>query len=130
MSDTFTASTQYGDLTGTVSFDGYDGDFLNQIAAKSDVPEDQFPIGFGINSLWSDENGTVRMSIDVIAVPCKTVGESVVAMLAYEREHGELPAKRYDCSLTFAELLPLMNRMNICARAKELESANVQIQTS
>jgi hypothetical protein len=53
MSEIEIACTQYGDLKGTVSIDGYNGSFVHAVAAKSDMPPG-YPGGAGerLAGLW------------------------------------------------------------------------------
>jgi hypothetical protein len=41
----FVASTKYGDLKGTISVDGFEGPFLEELRKKANIPEGYTPVG-------------------------------------------------------------------------------------
>jgi len=45
MERTFVASTKYGDLKGTISVDGFEGPFLDELSKKANIPEGYIPVG-------------------------------------------------------------------------------------
>ncbi len=45
MARPFVASTKYGDLKGTISVDGFEGPFLDELSKKANIPEGYIPIG-------------------------------------------------------------------------------------
>ena len=45
MEQPFVASTKYGDLKGTISVDGFEGPFLNELGKKANIPEGYMPVG-------------------------------------------------------------------------------------
>lgn len=45
MARPFVASTKYGDLKGTISIDGFEGPFLEELSKKANIPEGYIPVG-------------------------------------------------------------------------------------
>jgi hypothetical protein len=45
MEQPFVASTKYGDLKGTISIDGFEGPFLDELSKKANIPEGYIPVG-------------------------------------------------------------------------------------
>jgi hypothetical protein len=92
MSTPVTASTQYGDLVGTVEIDGHDTTPLSRLVSLTNMPPYFCPIGLEISlfDFFDDE-----VAFALLAYDSRTVGCGPEEMRAYIERHGELPVRRF-----------------------------------
>ncbi len=92
-------STQYGDLIGSVQFDGHSGPPLSDLADLTDMPQDYCPVAIKI-SLPNTLESVVPFS--VFAYEYSQVGYTQDEIRAYIAHHGELPLREFECSFPFS----------------------------
>lgn len=104
------AQTQYGDLTGTVSVDGFDGLSIRLLAGKAGY----YPVGLEIHCHAAKKGAMHRPIIKMLAVDATILDEcSPDGVSRYAEEHGTLPVFRFATDLTIDDVLTNVKRMVI-----------------
>lgn len=116
MSKPFIASTQYGDLKGTVSLDGLQGPLLQELMAKANVPSGYVPVGLTCylgRSRPHDKELSDRF-ITFSLVAARADEWDIDRIHREARQEGQLDVFRFDLEdLTAEEILKLIKRLNI-----------------
>jgi hypothetical protein len=117
MPEAFKANVQYNDFRGSIAIDGH-----------ASIPDGYWPVGFEMWNAIPQDDGSIPLTI--IAAPTEKVGHSIEDMIKYERDHGELPVRRFESRVDFAELRSLMKRLDIKVVIGSLEDVKVAVYTS
>jgi len=123
MAEPFVASVQYGDLKGTVAFDGHNGPPLHELAKFTNMPAGYFPVGFSLWRLHPDEDGLVPFRI--VAVDMRDTGNSMDDIINFARTKDEVPVYPFDGKVSPAEFAALFKRFDLKAINKNLAKSNV-----
>jgi hypothetical protein len=125
MSEIIRASTQYADMQGTISIDGWDG--LSTIGIGGGVGKGYWPIGLDIDWESSAEGAYLDPIIYVLAVDEGILeGKSPPeAVAAYSRRHEEIPVFRFRTKLKTVDLLPHIKRLSIILQDRTSEDAQL-----
>ena len=126
MSETITARTQYGDLQGTVSFDGHSSPPLMKLAELTDMPPYFGPIAFELSRLSPREDGTIPFKI--IAVDTTTVGGTQRDLDLYLTDHETIPLRRFHGAIKPAELESYFKRFSLFAIHKAFKDFEDKMQ--
>ena len=119
MGESFIASVQYDDLTGTVAADGFEaGGPLGDLAKKVPIKSGYTPIGFGLNQLYPLENG--NLPITVFAIDTGKVGATPTEVQDYAKKHGQLPLTGFR-----REIAPIEFRSNTQTLQSPLAQSSV-----
>ena len=117
MSEPIVATTQYGDLKGTVSADNADhGELLTAIAAKAGMPKGYFPVGFQMSATGHRFHATVYAVDAQVAV---TPDE----LTAHAKGRDDLPVFAFRSTIepaAFLELLASTKRLSIVAQLRSI----------
>lgn len=107
-----TSATQYGDLKGTISLDGYSGSFLHDLKKKINVPEKYFPLGLEV---YAGEPGTNHsyLSMTLYAADTTLVGNNADAIKAFAASKGNIEVESFEVKLPIGEILPLIKRCSV-----------------
>lgn len=115
MGEAFVAATQYGDLKGTVSADGYDGSFLLELIPKASMPSGYRPVGLTCyveGPRAGQEECFIHFSL--AAVPVKRPEKWDLSIILSEaKKVGELEVHTFDLDVTVEEVLTLIKRLDL-----------------
>ena len=114
MQEVFTSSTQYGDLKGNVTIDGFDGGNLHDFAQANGVNTNQyFPIGIDI---YIGEHGHQSISIITIDVNAVGIGSIYENIKDYLESNEEIDVKKFTFpNVTLNDYLQKCKRFSIVA---------------
>lgn len=125
MSESFEATTQYDDLKGTNAFDGHSGPPLSDLAKRSEMPEEYFPVGFELFRLNPNDLGKIPFGL--FAVKITEAGDSMEKIISFANSSGELPVYRFDGELELTDFPVLFKRIDIKALSKSIPAYKVSI---
>jgi hypothetical protein len=126
MSESFKASAQYDDLTGTAAFDGHDGPPLRDMQKYCKIAPGYLPVGFKFGSLAPDKDGMV--SLTIVAVRCDQAGDNIDAVVRYAQAHnGELTVYPFSGKMPMKEWERFFKRTRINAAIRHLETFELQV---
>lgn len=123
MAESFIASVQYGDMKGTVAFDGHNGAPLHELAAKTDMPGGYVPVGFTLWKLEPEEDGLIP--IQVVAVDARDHGSNVDEIAKAAEASGELQVYPFDGRISLAEFTAHFKRFELKAIKRNFKTLNV-----
>lgn len=127
MQEIFRSSTQYGDLKGNITIDGFDGNNLHDFAQVNGVNTSQyFPIGLNI---YIGENGFQNISIVAIDLGAVGIGSTYDNIKTYIDSNEEIDVKKFDCpNATLDDYLKMCKRFSIAAASlPELMNKTINI---
>lgn len=109
MKNEISASVQYGDISGEISFDGFKGALLVEIAKQCGIDlENNFPLAL---KLRKGEFG--NSSIDLFACNKSEYGENIDVIRKKALLNGEIEVKKFELSISVDELLKKIKRLEI-----------------
>jgi hypothetical protein len=112
MSNEVRAVTQYGDMRGTISIDGWDGVSLIGIGAVAG--KGYLPVAIEFYGESQIRRGKHHFNCYVLAVDESILDKSAPdGLKSYIREHGELPVFRFRSSVKLEKVIPLLKRISI-----------------
>lgn len=123
MANKFVASTQYGDLKGTVAFDGHEGPPLDQLAELTDMTGEYFPVGVYFYRLNPDEDG--KIPFEVVAVRCDKVGTTWDEVTQFAKQEEHIPVYGFSGRIALSEFDVFFKRIDIKALHFNLEHQKV-----
>jgi len=114
MPEIFTSGTQYGDIKGNITVDGFDSGNLHEFAEDNNVDTSQyFPIGIEINR---GEHGHESISITAIDTVAVGIGSTYDNIKDYFDQNEVVNVKRIDLpNATFQDYLKKCKRFSIAA---------------
>jgi hypothetical protein len=116
MSKPFIASTQYGDLKGTVSVDGFQGPFLQELMTKANMPSGYITVGL-TSYLGRPRPHDKELSdrfITFSLVAARADEWDIDKICREARQEGQLNVFRFDLEdLTAGEVLKLIKRLDV-----------------
>ncbi len=119
MGEKFDASVQYGDLSGTVSIDGYEtGGPLHDLAEHTCLKPGYWPVGFGLHGLDPTEDG--KLAFVVFGVDGTEVGTSVDDVKAYVSQHGKLPVVGFHGKIESGQFIRFFKRFSLRVHSKHI----------
>lgn len=126
--ETFRASVQYGDWTGTVSADNADkSDLYHLLVSKSLIDKDnEFLLGA---TLWIGENhgGKIQAPyVAAIVTPLDNTHDNLQEKL--EAHGGPIPVRRVELELTIEEFIGLFKRFAVVLTTRGLDLEDRQYQ--
>lgn len=125
MTKGFQAMTQYGDLKGTNSFDGHSGPPLSDLAERSKMPNEYYPVGFELFRLNPNDSGKIPFGL--FAVRITEAGATMAEISSYADSSDELAVYRFDGELELTDFPVLFKRIDIKALSKALPANKVTI---
>ena len=125
MSERFEAGTQYDDLKGSSAFDGHSGTPLFELAERSNMPGEYFPVGFELFRLHPDETG--KIPFNLLAVRVAETGATMDDISSYANSMHEFRVYRFDGKLEPDDFEVLFKRIDIKALSKALPANKVEI---
>jgi len=125
MSESFVAGTQYGDLKGTISLDGFSSPPLYDFAALTDMPVGYWPVGISFYTLHITD-GTIPFRI--VAVQSSVVGHKTEDVEVYASEHNdEIPVYSFYGKINPHHLEGLFKRIDLNAILKGLDGYSIKV---
>lgn len=129
MLNPFVASTQFGDLKGTISIDGFQGLFISELVAKAKVPKGFVPVGLscylGEPSIHDESLNDRFFSFSLVAV--KTNEHEISKIHAKAITDGKLDVYRFEIEgLQAEDVLKLIKRMDIKLVSRELKDIDIE----
>lgn len=118
MSELAIAATQYGDLKGTVSFDGFSGPFLRELTCFAKLPPGYTPVGVSIFS--GQPKAEERWRIDLLAIDADLGGVTADELQKYASAEGNVKVFKFSADLSADEFLGLVKRVHVVAFVKSL----------
>lgn len=125
MSEVVKASTQYGDLKGSISCDGWDG--VTTLSLGIGCPRGYWPVGFEICAEPDSRGGKIDPDIYVLAID-----ESILdgkpgpdAVRKYAEQNPRLPVFRFRSKAKLSKLLGSMKRLSIVLQDKGTRGAQL-----
>jgi hypothetical protein len=128
MADDAKAATQYGDVKGTISVDGFSGIRIDDLYVRADVPSGYQPIGMRIAGSRRDENGELTIRASVLCVDTDQTGTKPDEIRRFGSENGELHTFEFDAQVDIAEILRCVKRYDIVLLGKITRGISVKIQ--
>jgi hypothetical protein len=121
MSEHAIASTEYGDLVGTVSIDGRQGHSLWRLRDRAvGIPADYEPIGVRIAAT------ATTFQVRLLAVDRDMI-EAAGSLKAWAAEPGKVIAFEFPVEVSAAELLGLLYCFNLVATVKAVPGEKVRV---
>jgi hypothetical protein len=119
MEDVVKATTQYRDLTGTISIDGWDGLSVTALGARYSG-KGYWPVGISFYDEKRSKDAGFDIDVYVYAVDTSILspGNTPDAIREYAKDHGQLPVFRFAAKLDIHKLLSLVKRGNIVLQHK------------
>ena len=116
MQEIFTSGTQYGDIKGNITIDGFDSGNLHDFAEDNSINTSQyFPIGIEI---YRGEHGHESISIIAIDTAAVGIGTTYDNIKDYLNQNEDVDVKRIDLpNATFEDYLKKCKRLSISAAA-------------
>ena len=127
MSDPFKSDTQDNDLVGDVAFDGHDGSPLRGLATHTKMPEDYWPIGLKLSTLYNNE-GKVLFSI--VAVKKGQYGSTTDEIAGNICDNSKVDAYSFHGSLIPERFAGYFKRTEISVLEKHFIQAFERIDVS
>lgn len=124
MEDISKATTQYGDLEGTVSLDGFDGPFLRELAKYSKMPAGYTPVGVSIHGT-NNERRRGPLDMDVLGTDADLSGVTGDELNAHFRSEQEVKVFRFPITLPVDELYLLVKRLSVVIFLRALHGKKV-----
>ena len=123
------ASTQYGDIKGTISIDGFEGPILEKLRSRSNMPKGYVAVGFAINSYARQRKSGVShsVSITVYGADSDQMGIGPDGWREYLKNNNEVSVFAFDAEISIDELLEMMKIITIKGWHKVISSASVRI---
>ena len=117
------ADTQYGDLKGTISLDGWDG--LSVLGAGGCCPKGYWPVGLQFYGEPINPGAEIEYDACVFAVDTSILdpGHPATMVSRYAKEHGQIPVFRFDAKVSLEVLLKSCKRVAIVLADKSLHRA-------
>jgi hypothetical protein len=128
MSKPFVASTQYGDLKGTVSVDGFQGPFLQGLIGKANMPSGYVPVGLTcyLGEPSVHDKGLSDRSIRFSIVAVKSDKGDMDEIRREAAATGTMDVFRFDLEgLKAEEILKLIKRLDIKLIWRDLENIEI-----
>jgi hypothetical protein len=126
------ASTQYGDFSGTISLDGFNGLSVFDLIRKSDRTKGYWPIGIRIygygKSGRSEDSSLPVIKAKVLCVDVDQTGLGADEIAKYCREHPQLHTFEFDAELDVMYFLSQIKRLDIVLLSKLVDDTEVRIQ--
>jgi hypothetical protein len=127
MQEIFTSSTQYGDIKGNVTIDGFSSGNLHDFAKDNSINTNQyFPVGIKI---YRGENGHESISIIAVDTAAVGIGTTYDNIKDYFDQNEDVDVKRIDLpNATFEDYLKKCKRFSIAAASlPELMNKKINI---
>ena len=129
MTEDAKASTQYGDLKGTIAIDGHNGLSIDQLVTRAEVPKGYRPIGLRIYGFSRGKDGpTVKAK--VLCVDTDQTGTTPDEIQRFGREHGEVHTFEFDADVDLDAIAKLIKRYDVVLLSKLTRDFHVKIQPS
>ena len=128
MADDAKAATQYGDIKGTISADGFSGIRIDDLYVRAEVPNRYQPIGMRIAGSRRDKNGELTLRARVLCVDTDQTGTKPVNIKRFGSDHGELHTFEFDAQVDIDEILRYVKRYDIILLGKITRGISVKIQ--
>jgi hypothetical protein len=128
MAEEAKAATQYGDIKGTISADGFDGIRIDDLYVRAEVPKGYQPIGMRIAGSKREKNGELRIRARVLCVDTDQTGSAPDEIKKFGRENGELHTFEFDAEIEIDDILRLVKRYDIVLIDKIARGIDVKIQ--
>jgi hypothetical protein len=105
------ASTQYGDMKGTVAIDWPDVVHFGEFLKEYGIDTKRFlPVAVEVYA------GEFSESISVYGIEKSTIADNVDGIVEYARRHNDkLPVTKFDLECSFNELIKATKRFNLIA---------------
>lgn len=121
------ASTQYGDLRGTIAIDGHSGLRVDELIQTAQVPKGYHPIAIRIYGFATkDDSPSVKAKL--LCVDVEQTGKSPDEIRKFGRQNGELHTFEFDAEIDLAAIAPLIKRYDIVLTSKLVRDSEVRIQ--
>ena len=132
MTDPAIASTQYGDLKGTIAIDGHNGLSVRDLYETAEIPKGYWPVSIQICGFAKPgkegEGQPPRLSAYVLCVDTEQVGLGPDKIVQYCRENPELHTFSFPATIDFMKLVSKLKRLDIVLHSKITRDAEVRIQ--
>ena len=125
MAEKFIAATQYGDLKGTVSFDGHGGPPLIELANLTEMPKGYLPLGFELFRLSPTESG--KIPFHIVAAKANDSIKNVQDISTKASETGRVHLHRFDGELKPEQFEAFFKRIDIKAIQKGFENFEITV---
>lgn len=127
MAEDAKASTQYGDVRGTIAIDGHSGLPIDQLVARAAVPSGYRPIGLRIYG-FSRRNDGPTVNAKVLCVDTDQTGTTPDEIQRFGRKNGELHTFEFDADVDFGAIVRLIKRYDVVLLSKLTSDCHVKIQ--
>ena len=118
------ASTQYGDLKGTIQVDGWDG--LTVLSAGAGCPKGYWPVAVKFYGEPTSRGGELSLDVMVLAVDESILdGKGPDAVRRYARANGRIPVFAFDRKFDLPRAMKLIKRLSIMMQDKATEDATL-----
>ena len=122
------ASTQYGDMSGTVCIDWHDtGMFHDFFAKHCGVSRGRyFPVAMSAYLGLGDREPFLGLRF--YAVDRNVVGSTVEEIAEFATAHGKLPTKQFDGSATLSDFQRFVKRIDIKLTSKQFPDVPIEFE--
>lgn len=127
MTEPAKASTQYGDLDGTIAIDGYNGLTVDALIQRADIPKGYCPIGLRIYGFSRDKTGP-SVKAKVLCVDTDQTGPSPDDIRRFGSDNGELHTFEFDAEVDLSEFTKLVKRYDVVLLSRITRGIEVKVQ--
>jgi hypothetical protein len=124
----FVASTKYGDLKGTVSVDGFEGPFLDELSKKANIPEGYIPVGltFHLGKTGTYDQGEKKEFIRFSLVAARADESNFDVICREATSTSKMNVYSFDLDgVNAEEILALVKRVDIKLIHYRLQDINI-----
>jgi hypothetical protein len=112
MTEDAKATTQYGDLTGTIAIDGHNGLSIDKLVNNAQVPTGYQPIGLRIHGL-SRSNGGYTVKAKLLCVDTEQTGSTPDNIRFFGRNKGEVHTFEFNADVDLETIAALIKRIDV-----------------
>jgi hypothetical protein len=117
MPEPLIASTQYGDMLGTVQFDGHEAAPLEELAALTEMPPNFCAIAITMGLPNTEEE---KVPFSILAYDYNLLGMAPNSIENYIDQNGQLPLVEYKSHFLFSQFDEYFKRWSLAAYHKSV----------
>ncbi len=129
MSEPAKATTQYGDFTGTISLDGFEGLAVFDLLKSWKIPKGYWPVGINIYGFGKSEGGSnpLDLKAKVLCVDNEQVGgQGPDSIGDYCKSNDKLSTFVFDAEIDLVKLASAIKRIDIVLLSKIVGDVEVR----
>ncbi len=127
MAENAIATTQYGDLKGTIAIDGFDGLPIDSLYSSASIPKGYYPVGIRIHGSHGPSK-SLSVKARVLCVDTDQTGKTPDEIRTFGTQSHELHTFEFEAEISLDSILKLIKRYDIVLLSKVTRGTQVKIQ--